>query len=219
MSRAEPPPGVLWRTEEVTGAAAVSGHARLSTGERTRAAAISHPGARQRFVVGRALLRRTIAEHSPDLADPELAIAVAASGRPYLDAHTDVEISLGHTHGLAVAAVADGRPVGIDVEPCDREPPAATSTWLTSGELERLGTTPDPRSLLRRWLAKEAALKACDQLGPAGLSAIEVHGADADDPEPDAHDPPPAPPIGLAGRPGTPTPLFSRDPVWGGMEP
>ena len=146
---------------------------------------------------GRALLRRTIAEHSPDLGDSELAIDVAASGRPHLGDQHDLEISLAHTHGLAVAAVADATPVGIDVEPLDREAPAVSAAWLTSAELERLGAVdaPDPRGLLRRWLAKEAALKACDQLGPAGLAAIEVHGADANDQEPDGADRVPAPPM------------------------
>lgn len=197
MSRAEQAPGVLWRTEELTGATAVSGHARLSAAERTRAATIAHPGARQRFVVGRALLRRTIVEHSPDLGDTELAIAVAASGRPHLGDGHGLEISLAHTHGLVVAAVADGTPVGIDVEPIDREAPAASAAWLTPTELERLGAldAPDRRGQLRRWLAKEAALKACDQLGPSGLAAIEVHGADPDDPPPDGDAGTPAPPM------------------------
>ncbi len=197
MSRAEQPPHVLWRTEEVTGANAVSGHAHLSEQDRARAATISHPGARQRFVVGRALLRRTIAEHSPDLGDGELQIDVAASGRPHLGDGHSLEISLAHTHGLVVAAVADGTPVGIDVEPIDREAPAASAAWLTPTELERLGAVdaPDPRGLLRRWLAKEAALKACDQLGPTGLAAIQVHGAGPNDPQPDGDTGAPAPPM------------------------
>jgi phosphopantetheinyl transferase len=197
VSRAEQPAGVLWRTEEVTGANAVSGHAHLSAGERARAATISHPGARQRFVVGRSLLRRTIAEHSPDLGDTELAIAVAASGRPHLGDGHDLEISLAHTHGLAVAAVADATPLGIDVEPLDRAAPAVSTAWLTTAELERLGSADeaDPRGLLRRWLAKEAALKACDQLGPSGLAAIEIHGADPHDPAPQDTDRAPTPPM------------------------
>ncbi len=186
MSGPGPGPVVRWRVAAVTGAAAVAGHASLPPDERGRAANIPRPDAWQRFVVGRALLRCTIAEHRPELADARPVIAVATSGRPYLDVHTEVEISLAHTHGLAAAVVADGAPVGIDVEPLHRPPPTPSGQWLSDRAQAWPDATTDPAGLLRRWVAKEAGLKACDHLGPAGLAAIEVHGGDAHDPPPSA---------------------------------
>jgi phosphopantetheinyl transferase (holo-ACP synthase) len=188
---------VRWRAADVTGATAVAGHRRLDERERARAAAISHPGARQRFGVGRALLREVVAEHRPDLATHHLSIEVARSGRPYLAGVDGVEVSLAHTHGLAVAAIADGAPVGIDVEPATRAAPSPSERWLTPREL-RHATAPQPDhgtagSLLHRWVAKEAALKACDELGPAGRGGIEVRvGMEARDAPALRLDPPPA---------------------------
>jgi phosphopantetheinyl transferase (holo-ACP synthase) len=173
----EHPADFIWRTRPLPTVPSEGDWAALSGSDRRRAIGISHPAARTRFVIGRALLHAAVADLAPDLAGAPLELEVAPSGRLVLAGREDLRISISHTRGLAAAAVSGDGGVGIDVEPIGRDdlPPAAA--WLTEDERRRLGGRSRQarrRGLLRLWVAKEAAIKAGDRPRPATRRTIEV---------------------------------------------
>lgn len=168
-------PGLVWRTCRF-GEHTAEDWRLLSPDERTRAAAIGHHAARTRFIVGRSLLRRTIRGYLPAIGTQGPAIVVAPSGRPYLAGLPDVHVSLSHMDGTAAAVVSLG-PVGIDVEASGRDDLPPIRRWLTVDERRLLDVLAPParlERLLALWVAKEAALKAWDHLGPADRRSIEL---------------------------------------------
>jgi 4'-phosphopantetheinyl transferase EntD len=169
---------LVWRTCPIHDQPDREDWAWLAPHDRAHAEAIGHGQARIRFVVGRALLRRTIAELRPDLHAPSLELGIAASGRPYVVGHRDLRLSLSHTRGLAAAAVSSRGTLGIDVEPSSRGGLPPTQAWLTPDEERHLATLPPEaasRWLLDLWVAKEAAIKACDER-PVARRDLEVRG-------------------------------------------
>jgi 4'-phosphopantetheinyl transferase len=155
--------GPLWRTRSVVTARASGRRSILTASELARAASISHPAARARFVAGRTLLRELLAEARPVLAEDGIELEVERSGRLRVVGHDDLQVSVSHTHGLVAAAAWCHGPVGIDVEPLGRAGLPPSETWLTLAEQHQLGQLPDGDRrawLLRRWVAKEAVLKA-----------------------------------------------------------
>jgi phosphopantetheinyl transferase len=181
--------GPLWRTRSVVTARVGGRRSPLSSGELARAAAISHPAARARFVAGRTLLRELLAEARPILAEEGIELVVEHSGRLLVVGHDDLQVSVSHTHGLVAAATWCHGPVGIDVEPLGRAGLPPGETWLTLGEQHRLAelAAEDRREwLLRRWVAKEAVLKAvpsrtvprrCIEVAADGRHAVTVDEA------------------------------------------
>jgi 4'-phosphopantetheinyl transferase len=164
----------------------------LSPDERLRAEAIAHPGARARFVAGRALLRRTLSRIAgvvPDTID----IGAAAGQAPVLGgalAHLRVSLSHGETHEALAVATA---PVGIDVEEtCPDDFEALAAVIMDPAELNAFHLLPAPErraAFLRLWTRKEALLKAAGLgfsidprsaavgLGlPPGQGRLDAHG-------------------------------------------
>jgi 4'-phosphopantetheinyl transferase len=180
--------GLVWRTRSVGARRPPSGGSSLSRSELARAAAISHPAARARFVTGRRLLRELLLEVRPELLEEGIELLVEPSGRLQVRGHPELEVSISHTHGLVAAAVSTSGPVGIDVEPVGRGGLPPSETWLTQGERIQLAEVPeeDRRAwLLRRWVAKEAVLKAVPsrtlprrriEIAPDGDRALLVDG-------------------------------------------
>lgn len=94
-----------------------------------------------------------------------LELGRAPGGRPYLRGHPELEVSLGHTRGLLVAAVSARGRVGVDVEPAGRgvygTPLVAEMT--TPYERSALAALPEEErnaALVRLWTRKEAYTKA-----------------------------------------------------------
>lgn len=142
---------------------------RLDEGGRRRLAAASSADA-TRFLFGRALLARTVAE---TLSVPETAVTITARcpdcglehGRPRVSVgERTVHASLSHTAGLTAVAVSVEVPVGIDIERAD--PVRFTGVEdvaLSPVELLRWRRLPQedrPRDLATRWTVKEAVTKA-----------------------------------------------------------
>ena len=173
---------IVWRTCPIAEGSGTSVAGRLrdvGASGRARAAEIPHPAARARFVAGRALLHGMVAERRPHRHGTELGIEVDGSGRPHPCASDGLEVSVSHTHGLAVAAVSPVGTIGIDVEPLTRTDLPATRVWLTARELRRIAALPAPErrmQLLHLWVAKEATFKACRRVGTATLRGTEVQG-------------------------------------------
>jgi 4'-phosphopantetheinyl transferase EntD len=171
------PCDVRWRSRRVGPAPAAGDAAVLSPADRRRAARIRSPAVRARFVAGRALLREVVAELAPELDPRAFAVEVAPSGRLTIAGRPDLGVSVSHTRGFVVAAVCRGRDVGIDVEPLGRRGLPPSAAWLTTAEERELADLPPQtrrEALLRRWVAKEATLKACDRTRPVTRRAIEV---------------------------------------------
>lgn len=142
---------------------------RLDEGGRRRLAAAS-PSDATRFLVGRALLARTVAE---TLSIPETAVIVTARcpdcglehGRPQVSAgERTVHASLSHTAGLTAVAVSIELPVGLDIERLDPVRFAGIEdVALSPAELRRWRRSPVGarlQVLASGWTAKEAVVKA-----------------------------------------------------------
>lgn len=87
----------------------------LSTDERERAALYRQAEDRIRFVVTRAVLRLLLAEAGLGSAET-LTIVAGANGKPELLHSSPIRFNVAHSADVAVVALAEGRPVGVDVE-------------------------------------------------------------------------------------------------------
>ena len=93
------------------------------------------------------------------------------------------EITLGHSNGVAVAAVSlDGALIGLDAEPLDVSRPKNLLTMMASGEelqyLEQLWEIDEKLGMqesTRTWVVKEAVQKACGlgmHIAPQSFSVL-----------------------------------------------
>ncbi len=147
--------------------------ATLSPEEVARAGRLGTEALRQRYVVGRAALRWTLARRLG--IDPAaVAIRRGERGRPMLDEGRAPDFNVTHTLGVALIAHLDrpGWRVGVDIEGVDRtlSHDALARKFLTAGERSAIAALDDDarrRAFLRLWTCKEAMSKATGD----GLSA------------------------------------------------
>ncbi len=147
--------------------------ATLSHEEVARAGRFGTEALRQRYVVGRAALRWTLARRLG--IDPAaVAIRRGERGRPMLDEGRAPDFNVTHTLGVALIAHLDrpGWRVGVDIEGVDRtlSHDALARKFLTAGERSAIAALDDDarrRAFLRLWTCKEAMSKATGD----GLSA------------------------------------------------
>jgi phosphopantetheine--protein transferase-like protein len=115
-----------------------------------------------------AVRRYLLQHHQQTCAAAEIPIWADDSGKPHAhgawrdDIPDNLDLSIAHTPGLVLAAVAANSRIGIDIERCGRElsedftrgvfTPAEHDLATHSGE--------GPTALLRFWCAKEALSKA-----------------------------------------------------------
>ncbi len=133
----------------------------LDAGERHRSTTIRHPGARARFVVAHATLRRLLADLLG--ADPTtFQITADRTGRPRVAPMTRWSISLSHTHDAVAVAAGRDVEVGVDIERLDRDWLPPLGRWCTAPEVAACrapGTETGPLAV-RLWTGKEALAKA-----------------------------------------------------------
>ena len=86
----------------------------LDAAELERAGRFRFPRDRDRFVVGRGLLRSLLGRYVGQ-APAQLQFTYANAGKPLLRDHA-LQFNLAHSGGLALLAVAGRRTVGVDVE-------------------------------------------------------------------------------------------------------
>lgn len=136
----------------------------LDDGERHRADAFRDPRGRQRFIVAHALLRSMLAARL-GRRPADVRLGADLRGRPcYADEGVSLRCSLSHAGGSAVAAVADGADVGVDVEPVDvrRADLRTVARFLPRYEALALGELPEaarPRAIALAWTRLEAEAK------------------------------------------------------------
>lgn len=138
---------------------------------------------RKEYRATRALARLSLARYlgaSPDA----LRFDATAHGKPFLVSHeTDLNFNLSNTDGLVVCLLARRYPLGVDVEPLDRQVDArgVADRFFAPTEVRDLLALPEARHqrrFLGYWTLKEAYIKACG-LGlaiPLDHFAYEVDG-------------------------------------------
>ncbi|MFE5870763.1 4'-phosphopantetheinyl transferase family protein [Streptomyces roseifaciens] len=95
-------------------------------------------------------------------------------GRPYVPTHPRLSLSMAHSGRYAVAAVALGARVGVDVEEIARVSALPDSAFLTPAEIASLpspaGGAAEHRAAL--WVLKEAATKMTGEGMRAGMKRV-----------------------------------------------
>jgi 4'-phosphopantetheinyl transferase len=172
--------GVDLRAEESSLAALAC---ELSGDERVRADRFSLPEGRRRFVVGRAMLRRLLAERL-GICAAAIRFTEGAHGKPHLVADANrtkppLEFNLSHTDDLALIVIGPSE-VGVDVESFDRQVETMAVVRRFFSETERSGFEAVPGGIARDqlffrvWTRKEALVKAVGRGLNCPLSSFSV---------------------------------------------
>lgn len=107
----------------------------------------------------------------------EVELVRSLRGKPQLAGQPRLRFSLAHCDGLAVAAVATDRAVGVDIERVDHDfPHDKVESWL--GSMPRFvpsGTIEPRQAFYANWVATEAICKA----DGGGLAAYLERGGEA----------------------------------------
>jgi 4'-phosphopantetheinyl transferase len=149
----------------------------LSHDELAKAGRLSSPLDRARFIVGRAALRRVLADR---LGCSPLAVRFSngTGGKPMLEGiRGRIDFNLAHGGGDAVIALAGRASIGLDIEPfrpiADVE--RLASRVFSDAERRDLASAPDPVSaFLNGWARKQAYVKALGAGLVAPLTEITV---------------------------------------------
>lgn len=157
----------------------------LSGDERARADRFLADVHRDRYVAGRARLRRVLGGLL-DRDPSTLRFAYGDAGKPRVEDAGALEFNLAHSGDGALLAVAHGRAVGVDLERIrpGRDVRAIAERFFADVEtdaLRRLAPDESERGFFRLWTRKEALLKGLGDgiggMGGAGLREVVV-GAD-----------------------------------------
>ncbi len=160
-------PGPLVLTGRADAVLASAGAWALTASERRRGSALRHPADRTSHAAAHVLVRHCAAAltgRPVGTLELEQHCAECGStdhGRPSMTGLPDLHVSLAHTRG-AVAAAADWRPVGVDVEALTvRDVDLAVLTHtLTAAEIGQVRAADDPATAyLRHWVRKECLVK------------------------------------------------------------
>jgi 4'-phosphopantetheinyl transferase len=153
--RALDDPAVLNRSESV-----------LDAPEQRRAARFIQAGDRNRFIIGRGLLRRLLGSYLR--TEPrDIAFAANQYGRPVLSrpAGRPIQFNLSHTDGLVAWVFALDTDVGIDVERIcpDRFDLKLAATFFPASAYEDIKSAPESRRtalFFEYWVLMESYVKA-----------------------------------------------------------
>ncbi|MFI0421260.1 4'-phosphopantetheinyl transferase family protein [Spongiactinospora sp. 9N601] len=177
---------VWWSRVRSDLAAAYLARNAMSAEETSRLAAMRRAAARDRFVLGSALMRSAAGHHlglPPErvVVDRRCATCGKPHGKPAIPGGSGLEISLSHTDALVVCAVARRTPIGVDVEDGAAllDGDAVAGMVLAPGEETAYRDLPPAgrrAALLTYWTRKEALLKATGDGLRVPMRRIEVTG-------------------------------------------
>jgi len=151
----------------------------LSPAERTRAGAIIDPADRLDYRAAH-VLARLLAARWTGVAPSAIWLTQRCErcggphGRPVIESHPRVHVSLSHTSGAVLAAAGPG-PLGVDIEDLRRPPvdPRLARSVLSQAAQAALATAPDQHAaFLQQWVRQEALFKAGVR-EPHGLHLLE----------------------------------------------
>ncbi|GAB4068252.1 4'-phosphopantetheinyl transferase superfamily protein [Ancylobacter sonchi] len=133
----------------------------LSGDEAQRCARLLRTQDRDRFTTAHGIMRHILGKMTGERPET-LAFVRNAHGKPSLERHESLEFNLSHSDGLGVLAVANGFPVGIDVEKIAPVEFALAEVALSPSECAELascGQHESPTHFYRCWTRKEAVIK------------------------------------------------------------
>jgi 4'-phosphopantetheinyl transferase len=181
---ASPAPGIAlwWARLAVTEGELARFSSWLSAAEHARAARFGRDSLRQRYIVGRALLRSLLG-NALGLAPAAVPIVRGARGRPQLDSIQGIDFNISHTLDMSLVGIAHGPRIGVDIERADRDVNAdgLSRKFLAveeRGTLESLGADARRSRFLRYWTCKEAMSKATGDGISAPFRTMEVELGD-----------------------------------------
>ena len=149
----------------------------LSDEQRERSTRFRFPVHRRRFTASWAATRRLLGAYS-NRSPRDLQFVTGAKGKPHLEA-SPLHFNLTHSHDVALLAVSEAAPVGVDVE---RKRPMESADsivrrYFSPGERDeylRLPESERPDAFFRCWTRKEAVVKAEGRGMFASLGTLEV---------------------------------------------
>jgi len=150
----------------------------LDDRERERAARFRFPADRGRFVLGRALVRKSLGHYLAQ-APETIELAYTDLGRPFFPHDDKIHFSISHTHDLVAVALTAGARIGIDLEAIQRHLDLfeLAERIFSPADLEKFQALPSGEKLAafyRAWTRKEAYLKARSEGIADGLQQISV---------------------------------------------
>ncbi|MDX1935258.1 MAG: 4'-phosphopantetheinyl transferase superfamily protein [Capsulimonadales bacterium] len=139
----------------------------LSAGEAARAARFHFERDRNRYVVGRGLLREILSRYT-GIAPNALRLETTAEGKPYLadrSGPASLHFNVSHSEDRAVYAVLRDHAVGVDIERIrtDFEVTELAGSYFSVPEIRELASLPTAdrhAAFFGFWARKEAYLKA-----------------------------------------------------------
>jgi 4'-phosphopantetheinyl transferase len=136
----------------------------LSRDELDRADRYHFEGDRQRFLIGRGLLRHLVNRYV-EIPPANVNIAYGPFGKPSIGKGCPLQFNLAHSEDLIVYAFTYRRQLGIDVEKINPSVDALdlAATFCTAPELQALSLLSNEarqQTFFRLWVRKEAFLKA-----------------------------------------------------------
>jgi 4'-phosphopantetheinyl transferase len=136
----------------------------LSADELERAERFHFDRDRERYIVGRGLLRGLLAGYTSCSAE-ELQFDYSPYGKPALHGDSPISFNVSHSGDRAAFAVGRGVPLGVDIELLDSKPSdvLVARQFFSAGEVDDYLAQPDdvrPRAFLSCWTRKEAYIKA-----------------------------------------------------------
>ena len=167
-ARLDAPPEVLRACEAV-----------VSPDELERADRFRFARERNRYLVGRGLLRQLLAAYLKRPAR-EIVFAYSPTGKPSLaETGTKLNFNLAHSHGLVVYAVTRRGDLGVDVEAIRPGGmwEGISRRFFSPNEHARLSALPAEKrreAFFHGWTRKEACLKAMGTGLGGGLAEVEV---------------------------------------------
>jgi 4'-phosphopantetheinyl transferase len=122
---------------------------------------------RARFVAGRGLLRIILSSYV-GVPPGEIIFTYGSRGKPALQPEIDqpaIEFNLAHSHGMAIYAITQDRPVGVDIEFIQADFPVedVATNFFSVAELSMLQALPRKlrvEAFFKCWTRKEAFIKA-----------------------------------------------------------
>ena len=168
----------LWRAEldrDVQPFASI-----LSADETLRAERFYFEQHRQRFIVGRGILRNILSRYLA-IEPAQLQFEYGSRGKPELSqvfSGAKLQFNLSHSQGLALYGFTCDRRIGVDLEYLRPVPDAQkiAQRFFSDSESASISALPpseQQKAFYRGWTGKEAYLKATGE-GLAGLEQVEV---------------------------------------------
>lgn len=138
--------------------------ATLEEEELHRAQRFHFPHHQRRFAVSHAMLRAILGRYLGQ-APAELVFTYGAHGKPEVKNNYNLQFNLTHSGELALLAIGQQFPLGIDVEFFSTRPYIGlANTVFSSSEVAELSALPlwmQPLGFFHVWAQKEALIKAC----------------------------------------------------------